>query len=386
MDEISLSDRAAVTGVGETPYGRDSDKNQAELTFQASLAAIADAGLDPKDIDGVIPYAMGGVVAEDFVTNFDLPNLRYSAVTPMGGASAVAAVQSAAMAVATGVANHVLICLGRGSISDGGRAPDRISEMPQFGLVAEFEMALGANGPAQFYAPMARRHMELYGTQSEQFAEVAMACRANAIRHDNAMMQKPMTLEDHQASRMIADPLRLFDCCLESCGAAAVVISAAERARDLAKPPVYISGVAEGHPESPSAITQRQEMTRLGIAEAAPRAFEMAGVTHKDIDVAEIYDCFTYIVLCQLEDMGFCEKGEGGEYVQGGRLAIDGELPINTHGGLLSQAHIAGMNHIVELARQLRGEAGNRQVKDAEVGLVTGYGDLGDGSIAVMHR
>ena len=169
-------------------------------------------------------------------------------------------------------------------------------------------------------------------------------------------------------------------------GAAAVVISSRERAADLQHRPVYISGVAEGHPDSPSAITQRPDLTRLGLARAAPVAFEMAGVSCADIDVAQIYDCFTWNVLCQLEDLGFCEKGEGCAFVSGGRIARDGELPINTHGGLLSEAHIAGMNHIVELVRQLRGNCGQRQIKDAEVGLVTGFGDLGDGSLAIMHR
>jgi acetyl-CoA acetyltransferase len=193
-------------------------------------------------------------------------------------------------------------------------------------------------------------------------------------------------VEDHQNSRMISDPLRLFDCSLESDGACAFVISAADRARDGAKPVVQILGVAEGHPDSPSAITQRPDLTRLGLAKAAPKAFGMAGVTHKDIDVAEVYDCFTYIVMCQLEDMGFCEKGEGGPFVASGAIKLGGSLPINTHGGLLSQAHMAGFNHVVELVRQLRGEAGKAQVKDAEVGLVTGYGDMGDGSIAIMAR
>jgi len=382
---VNLRDKAAVSGVGETRYARESDKSQLALTLEASLNAIVDAGLDPKDIDGVIPYVGGGIVAEDFITNFGLSDLRYSAQTPMGGASPVAALQSAAMAVATGVANHVLVALGRGSIS-GGRITSRLAEMPQMRLVSEFEMPIGTNAPAQFYAHMARRHMELYGTTSEHFAEIAMTCRQNAELNDRAMMRKPMTLADHQNSRMIADPFRLFDCSLESAGAAAVVVSSAERAKDLSHTPVFISGVAEGHPDSPSAITQRPDLTRIGIARAAPIAFAMADVTHTDIDVAEIYDCFTYIVLCQLEDMGFCAKGEGGDFIANGRIRLDGELPINTHGGLLSEAHIAGMNHIVELVRQLRGDCGERQVAGAEIGLVTGFGDLGDGSIAIMRR
>ncbi|MFT5175708.1 MAG: acetyl-CoA acetyltransferase [Gammaproteobacteria bacterium] len=381
----SLRDKAAVTGIGETAYTRGTDKSALMLTLEASLAAIEDAGLSPKDIDGVIPYAAGVAVAEDFMTNFGSEDFRFSATTPMGGASAVAALQCAAVAVASGVANHVLIPLGRTGYS-GPRIGTRIAQMPQFNVVGEFEMPLGANAPAQFYAPMVRRHMELYGTSSEQMAEVALTMRRHAMLNDNAIMQKPMTLEDHQTSRMIADPLRLFDCCLESDGGAAVIVSASERAKDMAKAPIYISGVAEGHPDSPSAITQRPDMTRLGLAKAAPRAFEMAGVSIKDIDVAQIYDCFTYTVICQLEDLGYCAKGEGGAFVEGGRIALGGELPVNTHGGLLSQAHVAGLNHVVELVRQLRGAGERRQVDGAQVGLVTGYGDLGDGSLAIMRR
>ena len=166
-------------------------------------------------------------------------------------------------------------------------------------------------------------------------------------------------------------------------GGAAVVISSAERAADTRRP-VPILGVAEGHPDSPSVITQRPDITRLGLAKAAPRAFGMAGVGPGDVDVAEVYDCFTWTVICQLEDLGFCKKGEGGAFVEGGRIGLDGALPVNTHGGLLSQAHIVGMNHVCELVKQMRGEAGRAQVAGAEVGLVTGYGDLGDGSLAIM--
>ncbi len=384
---MSLQGTCAVTGVGETRYSKASGKSVAALQMEASLAAIRDAGLKPQEIDGIIVYGSMAVVAEDFVTSFGIPDLRFSAVTPLGGASAVASIQCAAAAIQAGVCAHVLIPLGRnGSSGVGGRIGSRVREMPQFRIIGEFEMPSGAIAPAQLYAPMARRHMELYGTTSRQLAEIAVSTRHNAILNGNSMMTKPLTVEDHQASRMISDPLRLFDCSLESDGACAIIVSSAEHARDLAKPRIKVLGVAEGHPDSPSAITQRPDLTTLGIAKAAPRAFGMAGVKHGDIDVAEVYDCFTYIVMCQLEDMGFCKKGEGGPFVASGAIKLGGSLPINTHGGLLSQAHMAGMNHIVELVRQLRGEAGKAQVKDAEVGLVTGYGDMGDGAIAIMAR
>ncbi len=382
---MSLNTTAAITGIGETAYQRASPKDAFALQIEASLAAIADAGLDPKDIDGIIPIGITGAPAEAFVTNFGIADLRFSALTPLGGASGIAALQCAAAAIAAGVCNHVLIPAGR-NVSAGARAGVRIHQMPQFHMVTEFELPQGAIAPAQLYAPMARRHMELYGTTSRQFAEIAVTIRAHAVLNDNAVMKQPITVADHQASRMIADPFRLLDCSLETDGGAALVVSSAARAADLRQKRVRLLGIAEGHPDSPSSITQRRDMTRLGIAKAAPIAFGMAGVGHADIDVAEIYDCFTYIVLCQLEDMGFCAKGEGGPFVQGGRLSLGGALPTTTHGGLLSQAHMLGMNHIVELVRQLRGQGGRAQVTGAEVGLVTGYGDLGDGAMAIMGR
>ena len=381
----SLKEKCAVTGVGETAYTRGSTKTPTTLQMEASLRAIEDAGLSPKDIDGIIAYMGGSAVAEDFITNFGIEDLRLSAATPMGGASCVAAVQAAAMAVSTGVANHVLIPIGRNGFS-GPRIGARVRDFPQFKVVGEFEMPSGAIAPAQLYAPMARRHMELFGTTSRQLGEIAVTMRTHALLNDNATMTKPITIEDHQNSRMISDPLRLYGCSQESDGGAAIVVSAVERAKDLRHPPVYVMGVAEGHPDSPSTIAQRPDLTQLGIAKAAPRAFAMAGVGPEDMDVAEIYDCFTYIVLCQLEDLGFCKKGEGGAFVEGGRLSLGGALPTNTHGGLLSQAHMVGMNHIVELVKQLRGAAGRAQVPDAEIGLVTGYGDMGDGSVAIMRR
>lgn len=385
MSLMALKEKAAVTGVGETRYSRNSARSVLALQLEASMKAIEDAGLSPKDIDGVIPYSNSAVVAEDFITNFGIEDLKFSATTPLGGASCVAGIQAALLAVGTGLCNHVLLPIGRNG-SSAGRIGMRVQQMPQFKVVGEHEMPSGAIAPAQLYAPMARRHMELYGTTSRQLGEIAVSTRYNASINGNAMMPTPITIEDHQASRMISDPLRLLDCSLESDGGAAIVISATERAKDLRHTPILVMGVAEGHPDSPSVITQRPDMTRLGIAKAAPKAFAMAGVKPDDIQVAEIYDCFTYIVLCQLEDLGFCKKGEGGPFVESGAIRLKGKLPINTHGGLLSQSHMVGMNHVVELVRQLRGTAGQAQVAGAQLGLVTGYGDMGDGSLAIMRR
>jgi len=381
---MSLREKVAVSGVGETTYMRGTDRTALSLQMEASLNAIADAGLSPRDIDGIIPYGLGAV-AEDFITNFGIADLRFSATTPMGGASAVAAIQAAMAAINAGLCNHVLLSLGRTGYS-GGRIGTRVAQMPQFRIQADYEMPSGAIAPVQLYAAMARRHMELYGTTTRHFAEIAVTTRRHALMNMNATMTKPLTVEDHQNARIIADPFRLYDCSLESDGAAAVVISRSDIARDLAKRPIYVMAAGEGHPDSPSTITQRPDLTRLGIAKCADRVFEASGVTRADIDVAEIYDCFTYIVLCQLEDLGFCKKGEGGPFVMDGNIGLSGRLPINTHGGLLSQAHIAGMNHIVELTRQLRGEAGAAQIRGAEIGLVTGFGDMGDGAMAIMRR
>jgi len=380
---MSLSGRVSIAGVGETEYSRGSEKSALRLQLEASLAAVADAGLAPEDVDGVIPIGITGAPAEEYIAAFGLTDLRFSALIPHGGASPVGALQCAAAAVHAGLCSTVLVAAGR-NVSRGARAGERIHTMPQFRFVTEFERPVGAIAPAQLYAPMARRHMERYGTRSDQLAEIAVSTRAHALLNGNAVMTEPITVADHQASRMIADPFRLLDCSLETDGGAAFVVTSAERARDLAAPPVDLLGIAMGHPDSPSSITQRPELTRLGVAKAAPIAWGMAGLGPADVDVAEVYDCFTWVVLCQLEDLGFCAKGEGGDFVSGGRLGLGGALPTNTHGGLLSQAHMLGMNHVVEVVRQLRGRAGAAQVDGAETGLVTGYGDMGDGGVAIL--
>ena len=359
---MSLKEKSAVTGIGETAYTRGATKTGIELQFEASLKAIADAGLKPGDIDGIIPMGISGASAEEFITNFGIEDLRFSIQSPHGGASPVAALQAAGAAVASGVCNHVLVPFGR-NVTSGARAGVRIHQMPQFHLVTEYEYPIGSIAPAQLYAPMARRHMELYGTTTRQFGEIAVVCREHALLNDNAVMKKPITLEDHANSRMVADPFRLLDCSLESDGGVAFIVSSAERARDMRGHPVYVMGVAEGHPDQPASITQRRDMTEVGLAKAAPRVFKMAGVTHADIDVAEIYDCFTYVVICELEDMGFCKKGEGGAFIENGRLRLGGALPTNTHGGLLSQGHLYGSNHVSNWCASCAGPAGARRCR-----------------------
>jgi len=394
MEGFTLRDKAAIVGIGETEYSKNSGMSHLALLLQAATRAIEDAGLSPKDIDGVV-IAMGVIPFEDIAVNLGTEDLKYAASILMGGASATASLQSAAMAVAFGIATNVLCLTGWNAysamrVSGIGQATDLSSAMPVMSTMPklrDFEMPYGLFGPAQWYAPLAMRHMHEYGTTSRQLGAVAVTCRKHAQLNERAMMRgRPMAIEDHQNSRMIVTPFRLFDCCLESDGAAAVVVTSAERATDMRHRPVYIMGVAEGHPVPVDQIANRQDMFQIGLSYAAPRAFAMAGVTPKDIDVAEIYDCFTWTVICQLEALGFCKRGEGGPFVEGGRIELGGELPINTHGGLLSQAHVIGMNHIVEAVRQLRGDAGAAQVKDAEIALVTGWGDLGDGSVAILRR
>lgn len=380
----TLKNKAAIVGIGETKYSKDSGVSELALQLEGAMRAIEDAGLRPEDIDGLIPLLL--ISVEDVATNLGIKDLKYAVGVPFGGASNVAALISAAMAVDSGIANYVLVLNGRNGASGRGVNLASLGVPGTFRYMQEFESIYGSVSPSQWYAPMAKRHMYEYGTTSKQLGAIAVAMRKHACLNDKAIMRTPLTLEEHQKSRMIADPLRLFDCCLRSDGAAAVIVTSAERAKNMKHPPVYIMGAAQGHPESPMSITQRPDMTVFGVKKAAGRAFAMAGVTPKDIDAAELYDCFTFTVLCQLEDIGFCQKGEGGPFVEGGRIELGGDLPVNTHGGLLSQAHAQGMNHIVEAVKQLRGQAGKSQVKDAEIVLVSGYGDFGDGSIAILRR
>lgn len=358
------------------------------LQLQAAGRAVADAGLRNRDIDGIMPFPPLGT-AEEFAANLGIDTLRFAATIHMGGATPVASLQTAAMAVSTGVAQHVLILGGWNGYS-GARTRQVVTDasaLPGGGIARDYYLPHGLTAPPQWYALMARRHMHEFGTTHEQLGTIAVTMRKHAQLNPNAVMcGRPMTMEDYLKSPVIADPYRLFDCCLETDGAAAVVVTLAERARALKPAPVYIMGVAAGQPYPADEITNRRDIFRTGLSVAAPKAFAMAGITPRDVHFVQIYDCFTFEVLQQIEEAGFCARGEGGPFVTGGRIELGGELPINTHGGLLSEAHTLGINHIVEAVRQLRHEAGPRQVRQAEIGVVTGRGDFGDGSIAILRR
>jgi len=370
-----LRDKTAIVGIGHTEYSRDSGRSELTLACEAIGAAIADAGLTPGDIDGITKYTMDNNDPIDIARNLGIPELRFAGeVNYGGGGGPVGTILMAAMAVATGQAKAVVAFRAMNERSGRGT--------PRFGQASAAEGASGLHSyqapyglfsPAQSVALAARRHMHLYGTESRHFGEIAVTCRHHANLNPNAMMYgRPMSIDDHQNSRMIASPLHLLDCCLETDGGAALVITTADRARDLKHSPTYISGIGfgAGHWNHRS-IVKDMDSVHSESTVIAKHVFRDAGITHQDIDVLFIYDHFTPLVLMAIEDYGFCKRGEGKDFVSNGRLRWpDGDLPMNTSGGNLSEGYMHGMQNTIEAVRQLRGVA-RCQVKNARHAFVS---------------
>jgi len=368
-----VSARVALAGVYEHPTRWAPDKTSSQIMAESARGALQECGLALKDVDGLFAAgmemgAMGVVQLAEYL------NLkpRYVDGTNIGGSSFVAHVRHAAGAIQAGLCEVALILYGSTAASNAmaiGTA-GRAGSDPAAGFVSPYGLTTVGG-----YAMAARRHMHLYGTRSEQLAEIAVTMRRHAALNPAAKMRQEITVEDVLSSRIISDPLHLLDCCIISDGGGALVVTSLERARDLARPPVQLlgSGEAVWHQEIGA-----PDMLSIAASQSGAEAFRTAGVSHDDIDFAMIYDSFTITVLLTLESLGFCKPGEGGDFVSDGRIGLGGALPLNLDGGGLSSNHpgMRGIFLVIEAVKQLRGECGDRQVEGAETALAHGTGGL----------
>lgn len=371
----ALAGRAAIVGIGQTEFSKESGRSELQLAAECITAALRDAGLTPSDVDGLVTFTLDNNDEMEVGRTVGIDRLSMFARIPYGGGAAAAVVLQAAMAVATGVC-EVVVCyramnersglrFGNFDAGGGGALPPWLSWYAPYGLMT----------PAAWTGLAAMPYMERYGVTNADFAPIAVVDRAHAATNPGAWFHgRPITVEEHQASRWIVEPvLRLLDCCQESDGGVALVVTSVERARDLAQPPAVVRAAAQGAAYDAEMVTAyyRDDLTVLpDMAVVADQLWRQSGLTPADMDTAFLYDHFTPFVLMQLEELGFCGRGEAKDFATVERLSLGGELPVNTSGGLLGEAYIHGMNGITEVVRQLRGTAVN-QVPGAEHALVT---------------
>ncbi|WP_410653426.1 lipid-transfer protein [Amycolatopsis sp. cmx-4-54] len=374
---MTLSGRAAIAGIGATEFSKDSGRSELRLAAEAVSSALKDAGLTPSDVDGLVSFTMDGNSEIAVARELGIPELEFFSRIHYGGGAAAATVQQAAMAVATGVADVVVAYRAfneRSGMRFGQVSSAAAGQVNSSGVDNAFHYPMGIATPAATVAMLARRYMHEYGATSEDFGRVAVVDRARAATNPKAWFYgKPITLEEHQASRWVAEPLHLLDCCQESDGGVALVVVSAERARDLPHRPAVIAAAAQGSGPDQYVMTSyyRDDLPALPeMGVVGRQLWQQSGLGPGDMDLAVLYDHFTPYVLMQLEELGFCGKGEAKDFIGGGTLELDGKLPLNPHGGQLGEAYIHGMNGIAEGVRQLRGDAVN-QVDGASRVLVT---------------
>ncbi len=375
-----LDGKAALVGIGHTAYGKRGEfaaRGTFALACEAVVKACEDAGLSPRELDGFSSYSDDSASAAALASAFGCERVRYAGMAWGGGGAGMGgAFLNAALAVASGTAEVVVvtraICQAEGGRFGQALASKRApASLPELSFTAPF----GQLSAAHMFALAARRHMHRFGTKLEHFAEIAINARLMARANPLARFREPISVFDHLESRLIADPLRLLDCCMESDVGAAVLITSPERARDLRHPPVWMAGASMGSPYRwgqgwmGAGSACDDDFTSAGQRTVAEDLWRVSGLSPADVDVALVYDHFTPMVIFGLEDFGFCRKGEGGPFVEGGRIRLGGALPLNPHGGNLAEVYAHGMTHVNEAVRQLRGEASN-QVPDADLALV----------------
>jgi acetyl-CoA acetyltransferase len=388
-----LGGKASIVGIGATEFSKESGRSEMSLASEAVAAAIADAGLKPSDIDGMVTYSTDNNPDVEIARHVGIGSLRHFSRVHYGGGAACGTIVMAAMAVATGVADAV-VCYRAFNERSGRRFGAGVQDLPNAATAerAQFSWTTPAGQltPASWVAMVARRYMHLYGATSADFGRVAVAGRRHAANNPAAWFYNdPITLEDHQASRWIVDPLHLLDCCQESDGGQALVVTSAERARDLPNTPALIVAGAQGAGVDQWTMTSffRDDIAQLPeMKVVADELWTSSGLTPADIQTAILYDHFTPYVLMQLEEFGFCGRGEAKDFIKDGALEMGGRLPINTHGGQLGEAYIHGMNGIAEAVRQVRGTSVNQVDKVENVLVTAGTGVPTSGLILGVDR